>query len=308
MVVDGEISNKPGPYSVILQQSSPFGTSDFSPPPPSAVVSISDNLGNAETLTYMGNGKFETNTTQGVIGRTYVLEIKLGDKKVYKSTPQTIKKPIPIDKIYTEYVPYKGYPNVFIGGEFHVYLDTIDPATTGDYYRWNYTNYDPIDYCLATAQIKETGPDNRQYICCEPCWAVNYCVGCIYLGSDQYNNGKKINRQFIGKFPYNTVFSTFLQVEQKVLTKENYIYWKEIDGQINNSGGIFDTPPANIHGNIYSETDSNEQVLGFFAATGIVTVPYRVEKKADGFNPVIPSRLNFITQKECKPCVEGLYR
>jgi Domain of unknown function (DUF4249) len=308
LVVDGEISNKPGPYRVTLQNSSPFGTSDFAPPPFNATVSITDNLGNTETLKDFGNGKFETNTTQGVIGRSYTLEIKIGDKKIYKSTPQTIKKPVPIDKIYTEYVPYKGTSEVYIGGEMHVFLDTNDPATSGDYYRWNYTNYEQLDYCLETVNVNDAGRFYFQYFCCDPCWAINYCPGCIYLASDQYTNGKKINRQFIGKFPYNSVFSKFINIEQKSLTKENYFYWKEIDGQINNSGGIFDTPPANIQGNIFNKSDPSEQVLGFFAATGIVTVPYRANVNVVGINPVIPKRLDFKTVGTCAPCNEGLYR
>lgn len=308
LVVDGEISNKPGPYRVTLQQSSPFGTKDFSPPPLNARVSIYDNLGNKEDLADMGFGIFETSTIQGIIGRTYTLEIKVGDKKVYRSTPQTIKKPINIDKIYTEYVPYKEASNIYIGGEFHVFLDTVDPSSSGDYYRWNYTQYEKVDYCLKTVLINDAGRFEYQYPCCEPCWEVKPCLGCIYLGSDQFTNGKKINRQFIGKFPYNSIFPVFLQVEQKSLSKENYFYWKEIDSQINNSGGIFDTPPANIQGNIYNLTDPNEQVLGFFAATGIEMVPFRVIRQVEGIQPVLPRPFDFKIVTPCSPCVEGLYR
>jgi hypothetical protein len=308
LVVDGEISNKPGPYRVTLQQSSPFGSKDFSPPPFNAVVSIADNQGNKETLTDLGFGIFETKTTQGVIGRAYTLEVKIGDKKVYKSTPQTIKKPNQIDNIYAEYIPYEGTPNVFIAGEFHVFLDTVDPETKGDYYRWTYTNYEKLDFCLRTVVVNDAGRFAFEYNCCEPCWEINPCLGCIYLGSDQYFNGKKINRQFIGKFPYDSYKTLFLQVEQKSLTKENYFYWKEIDGQINNSGGIFDTPPANIQGNIYNVNDPNDQVLGFFAASGITSVPYRLARVVEGKSPTIPLPTTYILEAMCSPCNEGLYR
>jgi hypothetical protein len=308
LVVDGEITNKPGPYFVTLQQSSPFGTSEFAPPPFNATVIITDNAGNSETLTDKGNGKFEANIIQGVIGRAYTLEVRIGDKRIYRSTPQTIKRPVKVEKIYTEYVPYNFTPEVYSGGEFHVYLDTQDPATTGDYYRWNYTNYEKLDYCKETILVNDAGRIYNQFNCCEPCWAINYCPGCIYLGSDQFNNGKKIKRQFIGKFPYNSISPVFLQIEQKAITKENYFYWREIDGQINNSGGIFDTPPNNIQGNITSISDPTEQVLGFFAASGVEVVPYFVDKKSDGFNPVIRKRFDFVTQSGCEPCQEGLYR
>lgn len=308
LVVDGEITNKPGPYRVTLQQSSPFGSKDFSPPPFNATVKITDNLGNSETLTDLGFGIFETRSTQGVIGRSYTLEVKIGDKRLYRSTPQTIKKPISIDKIYTEYVPYDGTPDMYIGGEFYVYLDSNDPNTTGDYYRWNYTNFEPIDFCLKTVSNGEGGRIAISNRCCEPCWEINPCLGCIYLASDQYFNGKKINRQYIAKFPYNSISSVFIQVDQKSLTKENYFYWKEIDGQINNSGGIFDTPPANIQGNIYNVNDPKDQVLGFFAASGVFTVPYRVNRTVEGIKPIILSQLDFKIEPFCVACVEGLYR
>jgi hypothetical protein len=308
LVVDGEITNLPGPYRVTLQQSSPFGTKDFSPPPFNAVVSIVDNLGNAETLTDLGFGVFETVKTQGVVGRSYTLKIKIGDKKVYTSTPQTIKAPIKVDKVYSEFEPYKEGSGTYIGGDFNVYLDTQDPAASGDYYRWNYTNYEPIEFCEQTRFKNDGGDFAIRQPCCAPCWEINKCLGCIYLGSDQFANGKKINKQYIAKFPYNSISPVFIQIEQKSLSKENYFYWKEIDSQINNSGGIFDTPPATVQGNVTNTTDPKEQVLGFFAASGVSLTPFRVIRQVPNKQPVIIGKVEWTLNPVCVSCVESLYR
>jgi hypothetical protein len=308
LVVDGEITNKPGPYRVTLQQSSPFGTKEFSPPPFNVVVTISDDLGNSENLVDLTGGLFETVKTQGIVGRSYTLTIKIGDNRVYKSTPQLLKAPVKIDKIYSEYIPYKDGSSTYIGGDFQLFLDTVDPATKGDYYRWNYINYDPVEYCLARRFKNDAGSFAIGNPCCEPCWDIKPCLGCIYLGTDLYSNGKKLTKNYIAKFPYNSIKPVFLLVEQKSISKENYYFWKQVDSQINNSGGIFDTPPVTVAGNIYNVNDAKEQVLGFFSVAGVDVVPYRLIRSVPNISPIILKEVEFTLDPACVGCTESLFR
>ena len=87
LVVDGMITNFPGPYTIKLSISSsvdnpmyiPFG---------GATVIIADHLGNNEILSETDEGTYTTSLSgiQGIIGRKYRIEIETADNKNYKSS------------------------------------------------------------------------------------------------------------------------------------------------------------------------------------------------------------------------------
>jgi hypothetical protein len=51
---------------------------------------------------------------------------------------------------------------------------------------------------------------------------------------------------------------------QSSITKEAFEYWRKVNILANQTGSIFDTPPAEITGNIASTNNSSEKALGFF--------------------------------------------
>ncbi|MBA4053726.1 MAG: hypothetical protein C0490_03350, partial [Marivirga sp.] len=57
---------------------------------------------------------------------------------------------------------------------------------------------------------------------------------------------------------------------QSSLTKEAFEYWRKINILANQVGSIFDTPPAEITGNIRNVSDPGEKVLGYFQASNEV--------------------------------------
>lgn len=64
---------------------------------------------------------------------------------------------------------------------------------------------------------------------------------------------------------------TFLEkhlftVYQSALTEAAHEYWRKVNILSNQTGSIFDAPPARLEGNIHA-TDSEETVLGYFQAT-----------------------------------------
>ncbi len=53
---------------------------------------------------------------------------------------------------------------------------------------------------------------------------------------------------------------------QTSLTQEGYEYWRKVNILANQVGSIFDSPPAEITGNMYNVNDRSEKVLGYFQA------------------------------------------
>lgn len=97
-VIEGCINNHPGPYQVYISATRP---SDSDQPVliPGAMVIISDDYGQCDTLTDMGSGVYQTGTLQGIVGHRYRLEVFL-DGMVFTSE-SVMGNVVPIDTITT---------------------------------------------------------------------------------------------------------------------------------------------------------------------------------------------------------------
>lgn len=76
------------------------------------------------------------------------------------------------------------------------------------------------------------------------------------------NNILVTNRIIDYSFFSRHYFTTY----QSSITKEAYDYWNKVNALVNQVGSIFDTPPAEITGNLVNIKDSDEKVLGYFQA------------------------------------------
>ena len=56
----------------------------------------------------------------------------------------------------------------------------------------------------------------------------------------------------------------YFTIYQTSLTKEAFEYWRKVNIVANQVGSIFDTPPAEITGNIRNVNQPDEKVLGYF--------------------------------------------
>lgn len=307
VVVDGLITDQPGPYQVRLTYSASYNNTEaFAGSPAQAKVYIKSDGGEEELLTYTSNGFFTTQATgiQGTVGRQYWLTIILPDGKTYESTPELLQEAPAIDSVYTEYQEL----NVgFLRGKFKVFLDTSDPGDSPNYYRWSWTHYITELICGFTYEFQSPFTVRVPWGCCEPCWTKFKCVGCINIGSDKFLNGRKMARQYIADVPYNSLEPYFLLVEQQSLSKGAYEYWQQIRNQVSNTGGAFDTPPIAIKGNLKNINEPDEQVLGYFGASSIQFKPHYIDRRSIGKVPFGQPKAVQTPQRFCKPCLESFF-
>jgi len=305
LVVDGLITNQSGAYRIKLQYSSPYTNQTSVRAIGGATVEINDDRGTRETLTDRGSGIYETVSVKGTIGRKYTLKIKTPDGKTYESKPELLKAVTGFGKIYTE---YKDTQTSKVRGQFNLFTEVSDPDTPNDYYRWKWTHYQAISYCLQTVTGGPGGPVYTQNKCCEPCWRVEPCNGCVILASDRLTNGKTITRIPLGSIPYEDITSYFVLFEQYSLTPEAYQFWKSVDSQINNSGGIFDLPPATVTGNLVCTSHPEDQVLGYFGASSVVYKPMYVPRNTANVKPYEFTQGVFTDLNQCVKCQESPFR
>jgi hypothetical protein len=310
LVVDGLISTKPGPYNVRLTKTAKYttGSDGTNVLVKGARVRISDDAGNSEDLQEVSQGTYRTQTggIQGQTGRTYTLFIETAEGKKYQSQPELLKSTPEVENIYYEFV--NEAPGIEEG--FYVYIDTRDPAATEDYYRWNWVHYDRVIYCFNEIVPPSTTPTILD--CCGDCWDIRRCNGCVNIASDRLINGNMLSRQLLTIVPYSSRSKYFLYYEQQSLTRDAYKFWKALEEQSKNVGGIFDKPPATVRGNMFSVNDEDEVVLGYFGASdikpGSVLINRSgINKDPTGPPPVVPPPV-IGPPPPCYPCQESLLR
>ncbi|MES2731280.1 MAG: DUF4249 domain-containing protein [Bacteroidota bacterium] len=239
LVVNGTITDSPGPYTISLSHTTTYSfkdSSDFISGVTGAKVWMEDNLGNTENLPEWQPGLYRTDSTghfQGVAGRSYALHIITPEGKHYASLPELLQPVATIDSIYYKYNATEGAK-----GQYTVSIDMLDPPGKGNYYRWNF-------FINGTYLIE------------------------IHVDSDNFFDGSPLKGKVVGGWS-QPQDSMLVEVQQMSLSKDAYDFWRLVDVQYRQqSNAPYDTPPAPILGNVYNLNDPNDYALGYFGASGM---------------------------------------
>lgn len=137
IVIEGNLSDQAGPYTVTVTQSVNFSDDNTFPAVSGAVVVIADNLGNSENLTETSPGVYQTSTLQGVAGRTYTLTVTANGKTY--TAASTIPSLVTLDSLIVE------SGSSFGGAAYYIIPQWQDPLGTGNYYRCiEYVNHERV--------------------------------------------------------------------------------------------------------------------------------------------------------------------
>lgn len=310
LVVDGLLTDQPGPHTVQLTYTADYTNSSVNLLVERATVWLTDDANTRQNLTETSAGSYQTAASfRGQLGRSYVLHIQANGKE-YASKPERIRPVAKIERAYSEFIETPVPGTLVFSRGFNVYVDTKDPETTGDYYRWRYTSYEPVQVCDVRNFTINRQTIQYSYSCCTACWDIVRCNGtnCISIASDALVNGRAIVKQFILKAPYNGRDPYYTEVEQLSMTREAYEFWKGAEGLTKSNGGIFDSAPASLRGNITCITNPDETVFGYFGASASSLTPVIIDRSVVSpppapnfyppFDPAIPP-------PPCAPCRES---
>ncbi len=145
LVVDGLITNEPGPYVLYLTRTTEYNSYYVNAEEvEGAIVLISDDKGNSELLTesYVpGIYKTDPDGIRGIPGRYYKIKIETPDGMQYESGPELLNTVPGIDTVYYERqknqeMDDNNIVQTFEG--FQIYFDTADPENDKNYYMWTW--------------------------------------------------------------------------------------------------------------------------------------------------------------------------
>lgn len=128
IVIEGNVTDEPGPYLVKLTKSVNFDQSNSFPPVTSAFITIHDDAGNIDTLSETTAGNYYTHSLVGTTGRTYSLDIKLTDGRTFSSTSK-LPQVVTLDSAWVEAINFGGTLKK------NVFPKYKDPIGLGNYYR-----------------------------------------------------------------------------------------------------------------------------------------------------------------------------
>lgn len=307
IVVDGTVTNLAEPQTIKLNRSKAdpltgrFGVLPVTKAIVEVVVDSVEVIACHETVdgTYQLPGDF-----RGRTGHAYQLRFTLPDGTRYGSDQQVMQAVPPIDRVAVAFnptsLPPGLYPNRFRAG-YDVLVRTQDPPNQRNQYRWDWRLYEKQTWCRSCYQgiyvdtvqqsyfqngvytftlravedcvepnLKPNADFYNDYTCRAPCWEIihNYTLN---LFGDQLTNGGLLAGRNVAQVPLLTRQPALLELRQSSLTKGAYRYFELFQQQTQNTGGLADTPPTALVGNVRNRANARESVIGFFTASAVAT-------------------------------------
>lgn len=128
IIIEGNITNEPGPYYVKITKSIGLTETGSYPTIDNATVTVGDDAGNNEPLTPLGKGMYRTNTLVGTEGRTYTLTVQ-AESQAY-TAQSTMPQQVAFDSIKIE-------TDIITGEtEYSIIPVYADPLPKGNHYRF----------------------------------------------------------------------------------------------------------------------------------------------------------------------------
>jgi hypothetical protein len=235
--IEGQVTDVPGYQYVKVSRSVDFYSSGKTPRVTDATVVMNDDEGNVYTFIHNPNNHADSlgyylpeTPFTGVVGRTYTLNVMV-DGVTYTAHDK-IYRVVPIDKLeYDIDQDEKDDPE--IPGRYYELLITVkEPKETKDYYLFKAYRNDSLTYDSDTD---------------------------VYYADDELI-GENIDGL---PLPVYYSMNDKARIEVYSLSREAYIFYRDLEKVLNNDGGLFGQPPSNPRSNF------NNNALGLFQASSM---------------------------------------
>lgn len=326
-VVDGMITDAPGPYTVKLTRGIRLDDTRFVAEPIQAKsITLFDNYGNSEIMVERSTGVYETKPEgmRGVIGGEYYIRIESMDGHIYESIPEKIKPVGEIDRLYFQFESTTDLDGFEQQG-YRIFVDSHTPGSDSTFVRWRFTgtyvvetlpqyhiddasqcSYDPLPcsgWAIVNGELKEGYAYNPatytyEYViglkcsCCR-CW-VTPRENIPTVASVHTQKGGEFNGMEVGYVPVNfyTFFEKYqVKVSQFSLSRNAYNFWLNLRQQRDAIGSLFQPVTGKVQKNFLEDGKASD-VQGIFQASAVNTKIIYLDKNTHPVNIKIPQDCN----------------
>jgi hypothetical protein len=296
LVVDGLISDEPGPYEVKLFWSSAL-TENLDQPvmETKASVWIIDDENVATEMTESMPGVYVTDPHNfvGQKGKTYQLKIITSGGLEFESLHETLMPAGSIDSLYFTFQPDVINANDATQPQdaVTIFVDaSAAPDNPTGLSRWRSTGIyevhtfpelrtrmenemrvpDPLP-CSGYINVKNELVQVEDCSCCD-CWVYEYNSKSI-VSQNQFVQNNQFKSVSIAQIPvdqWRFYRKYHIEVEQLSVSENVYEFWKRLAGQQAGTGSVFQPNAVRIEGNIRCVSDPDIEAFGVFSASGVV--------------------------------------
>ena len=237
IIIEGQVTNKPGYQYVKISRSVGFYETGESPRVEDAIVIVSDDSGNEYEFVHNPGGDADSsgfylplNAFQGQIGRTYKLSAAV-DGQMYEAEDKMFSVTT-IDSLAFR-VNEDEAEDPKDGNKFYeVLIYAVEPQGTTDYYLFKFYRNDSLK---------------------------------VYNDTDIYYADDEVLGEQIDGVPSPIYYEPgdTARVEAYSLSRNGFVFYNDLQTLLTSDGGLFSQPPSN------SRTNLSNGALGYFQASAM---------------------------------------
>ena len=274
LVVDGMLTDQEGYHRVRISRSGSYSDPEYTPES-GCLVFIEDNEGNTVELRESEPGLYEQFIEQSFLRKNtpYKLYIRTANGREYISDADSLLPCPPIENLYYEQEIRETYDPDYPHYGIRFYADLHIPDQHARNYRWEME--ETWEYHAAylmryywAGRIVDLGneTDSLMY-----CWQSEK-IRSIHTITAENIDGKDVKHIpliYVSNQTNRLKVKYSLLVRQYALSPGAYQYWNQLEKQNQESGGLYETQPARIQGNVRNMANPGERVLGFFNVSSV---------------------------------------
>lgn len=270
LVIEGTITDREETQRILVSRTFPLDTVLMAGVI-NAKVSILVSNGDVHGFSQTALGEYESDSPfAAVSGLSYTLRVQTEDGNTYTSEEEQVPAKTTIENVYAvrDFKDNGAEEGIFI------YVDSYDPTGESKFYRYEYEEtykivapfWSPTDaYVVAPLPNPEVGIRARtqEERVCYKTVASNTIIqeNTTEFGEDRIN---KLPVRFINRENFILSHRYSILVKQYVQTRAAFLYYETLEA-LSGSESLFSQIQAGfLEGNIKSETNPEEDVVGFF--------------------------------------------
>jgi len=274
-VITGQVNKGDKVQVVNVSTTSPL----FKPraiPVTGCAVTIIDGKGNSYPAKDMINGNYEVAIPESELkpGSSFKVDILVSGATHIVSDFDFIQDGPDMDSVYyaKQTLPTES-PNIFTKG-VQFYLNLNAEKFPCRYYRWEafetweYHTLYPVEWYWNGKINHRVPPDSSKMVC----WRTSKVRNAFLLSTRDLS--QNVYKQYPLQFVDNSasarlVYGYSLLIRQFTLSESAYAYWEKIRSNNVDQGGLYESQPMAIKGNLHNITNPAQDVLGFFGAATV---------------------------------------
>lgn len=276
-VVSGQVTSTPGYHSVRVSKASSISNPKYIPVS-NCIVEVIDTENNVFTCDSTGeNGEYLV-----WIGGEHLSVGKGFKVNVY--TPEGVEiesefdylKPCPeISNVYYERVDIPTTDPLYFEKGIQFKVDLLADDSYDRFFRWEveetfeyHASYPITCYYAGSLFVLPIADYSLFY-----CWATNPILNIYTLSTKGLTENKFLGYKlhFVGNHTQRLMYIYSIKITQHALSESFFNYLEQLRVNSSDQGGLFDTQPISIIGNLTSTNYPKLKVLGFFGASSVRT-------------------------------------